>query len=106
MARGGLNDWYNVRAACYLCNNEKDDYTLSELGWKLKRRVGIPTMSASAPKSIVYHMGGRIPHESWRPYIYWEVKTKEKVRENVIPVHRSDKPLKKWGRKTYARRIA
>lgn len=80
---GGLNDWMNVRAACLLCNGKKDNKTLSELGWKLKRRVGVPTLTKAAPKNIIYHMGGRIPHESWRPYIYWEVKTKEKVRENV-----------------------
>lgn len=99
LSRGGLNDWFNVRASCYSCNNEKDDYTLSELNWKLKRRVGIPTLTKSAPKSIIYHLRGKIPHESWRPYIYWEVKTKEKVRDDVEPVERNDKLLKKWGRR-------
>jgi len=99
-SKGGLYDWYNVRASCYECNNEKDDKTLTELGWKLKRRVEIPVLTESVPKNIIYHMGGRIPHESWRPYIYWEVKVKEKIREDVIPVQREEnKPLKKYGRK-------
>jgi len=80
---GGLNDWMNVRAACTMCNGKKDNKTLTELGWKLKTRVSVPTLSSEAPKNIIHHIGGRIPHESWRSYIYWEVKTKEKVREDV-----------------------
>jgi len=100
---GGLDDWMNVRGACKPCNNEKDNKTLTELGWELKRRLGIPTLTEKAPKSIVYHLGGRIPHESWRPYIYWEVKTKEKVRDRLPPVIRKpDKPLKKYGRNQHA----
>lgn len=100
-SKGGLYDWYNVRASCFECNNEKDDKTLSELGWKLKRRVGIPTLTESVPKNIIYHMGGRIPHESWRPYIYWEVKVKEKIRDDVEHVKRDGEiTSKKDGRKT------
>ena len=97
---GGLYDWYNVRASCYECNNKKDNKTLSELGWKLKRRVGIPTLTKSAPKNIVYHIGGVIPHESWRPYIYWELKTNEKIRDEVDYIERTDADDKlKYGRR-------
>lgn len=81
ISRGGLDDWCNVRASCVSCNNTKDSYTLSELGWTLKRRVGIPTLDKAAPKGVIRKLGGRIPHESWRPYIFWEVKTSEKIRE-------------------------
>ena len=78
---GGLNDWMNVRAACTACNGEKGSKTLSELGWKLRSRVGVPTLTKDAPKSVISKIGGRVPHESWRKYIYWEVKTEEKIRD-------------------------
>ena len=80
-SKGGLSDWANLRACCSPCNSEKGDKLLSELGWVLRKRVGIPTLSKSAPKNIFNKMGGRIPHESWRPYIYWSVDTKEKIRD-------------------------
>lgn len=78
---GGLWDWANLRACCHPCNAVKGDKTLSELGWKLRRRVGIPTLTVDAPKSIITTIGGRVPHESWRKYIYWQVETKEKIRD-------------------------
>lgn len=102
VCKGGLNDWFNVRVACYSCNNQKDNKTLSELGWKLKRRVGIPTLSKAAPKSIIYQIGGRIPHESWRSYIYWEVNIEEKVREDVEPVVTDTYRYRKNGRRINA----
>jgi hypothetical protein len=80
---GGLNTWLNVRAACLRCNGKKDNKTLTELGWKLKTRLGVPTLTEEAPKSIVYSIGHRIPHESWRKYIKWAIETEEKVREHV-----------------------
>lgn len=82
-SRGGLNDWANLRASCYDCNHTKGDKLLSELGWNLRKRVGVPTLSKSAPKNIINRISGRIPHESWRPYIYWQVELDEKVRDIV-----------------------
>lgn len=81
VSRGGLSDWTNLRACCYDCNHEKGDKLLSELGWNLRKRVGVPTLSRSAPKSIVTKISGHIPHESWRQYIYWEIELEEKVRD-------------------------
>ena len=80
-SKGGLSDWANLRASCYDCNHEKGDKLLSELGWNLRKRVGIPTLSHSAPKNIINKIGGRIPHESWRPYIYWQIELEEKVMD-------------------------
>lgn len=80
-SKGGLSDWANLRACCNECNSEKGDKLLSELGWTLRKRVGIPTLSHGAPKNIINEIGGRIPHESWRPYIYWTVQTPEKIRD-------------------------
>lgn len=80
-SKGGLSDWANLRASCGKCNSAKGDKTLSELGWTLRSRVGIPTLTVHAPKSIVTKIGGRIPDESWRAYIYWSVETTEKMRD-------------------------
>jgi len=83
LARGGLSDWYNLRASCKGCNGTKGNKTLSELGWKLRRRVGIPTLDVAAPKGVVAKIGGRIPNEGWRKYITWTITLDEKVREDV-----------------------
>jgi 5-methylcytosine-specific restriction endonuclease McrA len=72
-SKGGLTDWYNCRVCCSLCNSNKGSSTLEELGWEYPKKVGIPTLSKKVPKNIVTSIGGRIPHESWRPYIYWEL---------------------------------
>jgi 5-methylcytosine-specific restriction endonuclease McrA len=80
-SRGGLNDWANVRASCTDCNNKKGNDLLSELGWTFKRRVGIPMLSKNAPKSVIVKIGGRVPHDSWKQYIYWSVETEEKIRD-------------------------
>ena len=80
-SKGGLTDWMNLRACCTKCNSTKGSKTLSELGWTLRSRVGIPTLSKDAPKNIINKIGGRIEHESWRKYIYWSVETKEKIRD-------------------------
>jgi len=80
-SKGGLSDWANLRAACSKCNGEKGDKTLSELGWKLRSRVGIPSLTTGAPKNIITKIGGKIADESWRKYIYWSVETTEKIRD-------------------------
>jgi len=80
-SRGGINDWANVRASCLDCNNRKGSELLSELGWTFRRRVGIPMLSKNAPKSVIVKIGGRVPHDSWKQYIYWSVETDEKIRD-------------------------
>lgn len=80
-SKGGLSDWTNLRASCSKCNSQKGDKTLSDLGWKLRSRVGIPTIAKGAPKNIITKIGGKIADESWRKYIYWSVETAEKIRD-------------------------
>lgn len=80
-SKGGLNTWDNLRACCHPCNHEKGDKMLSELELKLRKRVGIPTLSDEAPKSIVNKIGARVPHDSWKKYIYWSIDTDEKLRD-------------------------
>ena len=86
-SKGGLSDWINLRICCQACNSLKDNKTIGELGWKFPRRLGIPTLSEEVPKNIIHHIGGRIPHETWRPYMFWEVKIEEKVRDIEYPVN-------------------
>jgi len=81
ISKGGLNDWANVRASCTKCNCLKGDKTLSELNWKLRRRVGVPTLSNNAPQSVICKIGGRILHDSWRPFIYWSLEQEDKLRD-------------------------
>jgi hypothetical protein len=60
VSKGGLSDWANLRAACSKCNGEKGNKTLSELGWKLRSRVGIPMLTKGAPKNVITKIGGRV----------------------------------------------
>lgn len=41
-SRGGAHSWENVVAACQDCNSKKDDKTLDELGWTIKRKPSVP----------------------------------------------------------------
>ena len=41
-SRGGKNSWKNTVAACYPCNNRKDDKTPAEAGMKLLRKPFTP----------------------------------------------------------------
>lgn len=72
--QGGLTDWLNCRVSCSPCNLAKGGKTVQEMGWEMPKKVSIPTLSKRAPKNIIMKIGGRIPQESWRPYIYWEWK--------------------------------
>jgi hypothetical protein len=76
-SKGGLTDWFNCRTCCSSCNSIKADKTIEELGWEKPPKVGIPTLNKKVPKNVINSIGGRIHHESWRPYIYWEFKIKD-----------------------------
>lgn len=41
-SRGGRNTWDNLVAACYKCNNKKDNKLLADMGWELKFTPGPP----------------------------------------------------------------
>lgn len=73
-AKGGLTDWYNCRTSCSPCNNKKGDKTVEELGWSSPPKSGPPLLTAKVPKNVINLIAGKIQHESWRPYIYWEYK--------------------------------
>jgi 5-methylcytosine-specific restriction endonuclease McrA len=71
---GGLSDWINCRVCCSPCNLLKGGKTIQELGWEMPKKVSVPMLTKKAPKNIIMQIGGKIPQESWRPYIYWEWK--------------------------------
>jgi len=73
-SRGGLTDWLNCRVACGPCNLAKGSKLVSEMGWVQPKEVTVPSLTKRVPKNIVVKIGGRIPTEAWRPYIYWEWK--------------------------------
>lgn len=72
-SRGGLNDWANLRSACWNCNNKKGDKTLEEMNWKVTP-VSVPVLNKSAPRNILSKIGGVISHDSWKKYITWEIE--------------------------------
>ncbi len=71
-ANGGLTDWFNCRVACSPCNLLKGCKTLEQMGWSAPSEVAIPTLNKKVPKTIINEIGGRVPDEAWRDYIYWE----------------------------------
>jgi 5-methylcytosine-specific restriction endonuclease McrA len=50
VSRGGRHEWTNVAAACWKCNNKKDNLTAIEFekqyGLKLRRKPFVPTRTA------------------------------------------------------------
>lgn len=70
-SRGGLNEWQNLIAACFSCNNKKGDRTPEEAGMPLLRR----------PKPFNIHTSRNLLRESalkqrdWQQYLYYENDT-------------------------------
>ncbi|EXG80335.1 HNH endonuclease [Cryptosporangium arvum] len=62
-SRGGRHVWDNVVAACTRCNHVKADRTLTELGWRLRRRPAAPTGVAWRV------LGHRTPDPLWYTWL-------------------------------------
>jgi 5-methylcytosine-specific restriction endonuclease McrA len=58
-SRGGRHVWENVVAACTRCNHIKADRSLTEMGWRLRRRPQAPTGLAWRV------LGHRTPDPRW-----------------------------------------
>lgn len=69
-SKGGGDTWDNLRMACQPCNHEKGDKSLEEMGWELEK-LSAPRLSKSVSKFIINKMV--TVHETWRPYINWDV---------------------------------
>lgn len=49
-SRGGEDTWFNFVAACFSCNNKKDDKTPQEAGMKLRWEPYVPDVSRAQRK--------------------------------------------------------
>ena len=70
-SRGGLNTWENIAPCHKICNMKKGSMTVKEAGLKLHYEVKNPFEDDLMPRTILNKVGGVIPSESWRQYIYW-----------------------------------
>jgi len=73
-SRGGLSTWENLAPCHKECNSRKGNKTLEESGMTLQYEVKQPVRDVLIPKNIISKIGRRIPSESWRPYIYWNME--------------------------------
>lgn len=62
-SRGGKSIWENLVTACHNCNNEKDNKTLEEIGFKLKFKPKQPHHLMMLTQNIT------LP-DKWKPYLY------------------------------------
>ena len=64
--RGGEDSWYNLVAACVICNTRKGNRTPSESQMKLTKRTRKPTMILHLQKFVKQFQG------TWRPYLFMQ----------------------------------
>lgn len=83
-SKGGLDTWDNISPCCFSCNNIKSDKSLEETGMKLRYKLHAPYSDKPVPKSVLLKVGNRIPSETWRAYIYWNMKTDEMTKEELL----------------------
>jgi 5-methylcytosine-specific restriction endonuclease McrA len=62
-SRGGAHSWDNVVAACQYHNSKKDDKTIEELGWTIKRKPVAP------PGNKWLIVGVTENREAWDPFL-------------------------------------
>ena len=70
VAQGGRKDWENIVSCCISCNRRKGGRTPEQAGMKLVR-------PPKRPDRIRITFGLRNAPESWRDYVYWNVKLDE-----------------------------
>ena len=70
VAQGGRKDWENIVTCCINCNRKKGGRTPEQAGMHLIRH---PKRPDRAP-AIRITFGLRNAPESWRDYVYWNVK--------------------------------
>jgi 5-methylcytosine-specific restriction endonuclease McrA len=70
VAQGGRKDWENIVSCCIGCNRKKGGRTPEQAGMRLVR-------PPKRPDRIRITIGLRNAPESWRDYVYWNVKLDE-----------------------------
>ena len=64
--RGGEDSWYNLVAACVVCNTRKGNRTPKAAQMKLVKRARKPTMILHLQKFVKQFQG------TWRPYLFMQ----------------------------------
>ena len=64
--RGGEDSWYNLVAACVICNTRKGNRTPRGSQMKLMKRARKPTMILHLQKFVKQFQG------PWRPYLFMQ----------------------------------
>ena len=64
--RGGEDSWYNLVAACVVCNTRKGNRRPREVQMKLVKRARKPTMILHLQKFVKQFQG------TWRPYLFMQ----------------------------------
>ena len=62
----GEDSWYNLVAACVICNSRKGNKTPREAQMKLMKRARKPTMILHLQKFVKQFQG------TWRPYLFMQ----------------------------------
>jgi 5-methylcytosine-specific restriction endonuclease McrA len=79
-SRGGNTDWKNLVTCCKKCNTKKANKTPEEANMRLRKKP-IPLYSKlSVHENIIERLRQTItivPHESWKTWLYWDVKVKK-----------------------------
>jgi 5-methylcytosine-specific restriction endonuclease McrA len=71
-SRGGRASWTNIVTACMSCNVAKGNRTPRECGMRPRRRPVAPTVRQLYENGRAFPR--RVPHASWRDYLYWNVE--------------------------------
>jgi 5-methylcytosine-specific restriction endonuclease McrA len=64
--RSGEDSWYNLVAACVICNTRKGNRTPRKSQMKLMKRARKPTMILHLQKFVKQFQG------TWRPYLFMQ----------------------------------
>jgi 5-methylcytosine-specific restriction endonuclease McrA len=66
-SQGGLTEWTNIVASCYLCNKKKGGRTPEQAGMKLRKQ---PVQPKTIPALVVQLNRESVP-DAWRDFVYW-----------------------------------
>ncbi|HVQ42623.1 MAG TPA: HNH endonuclease [Vicinamibacterales bacterium] len=76
VAHGGRKDWENIVTCCISCNRKKGGRTPEQAGMKLIRHPRRPD-KLPAHRMLRMTLGLSRAPDSWRDYVYWNVKLDE-----------------------------
>jgi 5-methylcytosine-specific restriction endonuclease McrA len=72
-SQGGDTSWENLVTSCQSCNNRKGNRRPRPGELELHHAPFIPKLTRAAPRTLVEKLSFRVPHPSWRDYIYWSM---------------------------------